>query len=124
MALINCPECESEISDKAKSCPRCGYPMNVENNGSKSLQQSSIQPPELPTNLSIGKQITNWSMDAHMKGDWNESTIQLKNRKSDKVHVIRHLNGIRITSNLYSPIVDVHFKQIIEFKKNFFLGYR
>lgn len=26
MALINCPECESEVSDKAKSCPKCGYP--------------------------------------------------------------------------------------------------
>jgi hypothetical protein len=28
MALINCPECEKEISDKAKECPHCGY--NVE----------------------------------------------------------------------------------------------
>lgn len=25
MALINCPECGSEVSDKAKACPRCGY---------------------------------------------------------------------------------------------------
>lgn len=27
MALINCPECENQISDKAKSCPICGYPI-------------------------------------------------------------------------------------------------
>ena len=27
MALINCPECEKEISDKVKACPHCGYPM-------------------------------------------------------------------------------------------------
>lgn len=26
MALIKCPECGKEISDKAKSCPNCGYP--------------------------------------------------------------------------------------------------
>ena len=26
MALISCPECNSEISDKAVSCPKCGYP--------------------------------------------------------------------------------------------------
>lgn len=26
MALIPCPECNKEISDKAKSCPNCGYP--------------------------------------------------------------------------------------------------
>jgi len=27
MALINCPECTSEISDKAPSCPKCGAPI-------------------------------------------------------------------------------------------------
>lgn len=27
MALINCPECNKEISDKAVSCPNCGYPI-------------------------------------------------------------------------------------------------
>ena len=25
MALVNCPECEKEISDKAPVCPNCGY---------------------------------------------------------------------------------------------------
>lgn len=29
MALIKCPECEKEISDKALSCPHCGYPMKT-----------------------------------------------------------------------------------------------
>ena len=27
MALIQCPECRSEVSDRAPSCPRCGYPL-------------------------------------------------------------------------------------------------
>jgi len=27
MALIRCPECGREISDKATACPGCGYPM-------------------------------------------------------------------------------------------------
>ena len=25
MALIKCPECDKNISDKAESCPHCGY---------------------------------------------------------------------------------------------------
>jgi RNA polymerase subunit RPABC4/transcription elongation factor Spt4 len=29
MALINCPECNKEVSDKAKSCPNCGYPFEL-----------------------------------------------------------------------------------------------
>ena len=26
MALINCPECGKQISDKAEACPYCGLP--------------------------------------------------------------------------------------------------
>lgn len=25
MALINCPECNREVSDKAEICPNCGF---------------------------------------------------------------------------------------------------
>lgn len=28
MALIKCPECSKNISDKAESCPHCGYSLN------------------------------------------------------------------------------------------------
>lgn len=28
MALINCPECGREVSDKAASCPNCGVTIN------------------------------------------------------------------------------------------------
>lgn len=28
MALIKCPECELQVSDKAISCPHCGYPLD------------------------------------------------------------------------------------------------
>ena len=35
MALIKCPECGKEISDKAASCPKCGYPIqNIPQNAS------------------------------------------------------------------------------------------
>lgn len=29
MALIKCPECGKEISDKAKACIHCGYPLDT-----------------------------------------------------------------------------------------------
>lgn len=35
MALIKCPECGKEISDKASICPNCGCPINTENAGPK-----------------------------------------------------------------------------------------
>ena len=33
MALINCAECSREISDKAKTCPHCGYPIKTKGKG-------------------------------------------------------------------------------------------
>lgn len=27
MAMIKCPDCDASISDKAATCPKCGYPM-------------------------------------------------------------------------------------------------
>jgi len=38
MALISCEECGAEISDKAQSCPKCGFPISKESN-----QQSTIK---------------------------------------------------------------------------------
>lgn len=29
MALMNCPECNGTVSDKATVCPHCGYPLNT-----------------------------------------------------------------------------------------------
>ena len=29
MALINCPECKKQISDKAETCPSCGFKNNL-----------------------------------------------------------------------------------------------
>lgn len=29
MALLKCPECSHDVSDKAVTCPNCGYPMNM-----------------------------------------------------------------------------------------------
>lgn len=39
MALIHCPECSKKISDKATSCPSCGFPIamaSVENSTTNS----------------------------------------------------------------------------------------
>lgn len=37
MALINCPECNHEVSDKAIQCPRCAYPISAKTLINKNL---------------------------------------------------------------------------------------
>lgn len=45
MALIECPECGKEISDKASNCPNCGCPINTtEDNISEQPQLTHISP--------------------------------------------------------------------------------
>ena len=45
MALIRCPECAQSVSDQARTCPSCGYPLRdgVERG------QSYNHPPAIPT---------------------------------------------------------------------------
>jgi len=38
MALINCPECSKQVSDKAEFCIHCGYP--IQKYGNKKLDES------------------------------------------------------------------------------------
>ena len=46
MALIKCPECGKEISDRAESCPNCAYPIakvNENNTTAPDTRTSSVQ---------------------------------------------------------------------------------
>ncbi len=42
MALIQCPECNKEISDKVRACPHCGFPFADKPNGHSDIQQVEI----------------------------------------------------------------------------------
>jgi hypothetical protein len=44
MALINCPECDREISDKVKACPHCGFPFEPEDQaGFQQVEIASVK---------------------------------------------------------------------------------
>lgn len=42
MALINCPECGKEISDRAKACPHCGAPLRIKKQKSEKSNRQKI----------------------------------------------------------------------------------
>jgi hypothetical protein len=45
MALINCPECEARISDKAVACPHCGYPLATAHKGESMREEFPFMTP-------------------------------------------------------------------------------
>lgn len=55
MALINCPECNKQISDRAEACPNCGYPIHPSNSNDK-VDYAQIRVMCKTTFLSIGGQ--------------------------------------------------------------------
>lgn len=112
MALIKCPECNKEVSDKAVSCPNCGLPLNsvAENSG-------ILEFPELPTDLNIGKQIVNWGGDSAFDGEYQRDENVVEEIYTGKVKVLLNTHGIRIANNFYLPMLDIHNSQIISIKQ-------
>lgn len=51
MALINCPECGKEASDKAEKCPNCGYPFANLSNEAETLSEASGENAEETTQV-------------------------------------------------------------------------
>lgn len=44
MALIQCPECEGKVSDRAQACPHCGFPISIQQVPHKSSSTKTKRP--------------------------------------------------------------------------------
>lgn len=108
MALINCPECAKEISDKAISCPHCGYPIqNLE------TSKTDLICPSFPADLSIGSQVVNWTYNAVIDGVYENSGSN-DIIESGKVKVILYTQGLEIRRNAITvPYIQINYSQII-----------
>lgn len=113
MALINCPECDKQISDKAKACPNCGFPIEEMNKPN----ELPLQIPELPSDLSTGKPITNWAGNTHFKGVYDSQENVVDKIQPGVVHVTMHENGIVISGGLFLNPYPIHNSQIINLKQ-------
>jgi hypothetical protein len=115
MALINCPECKKEISDKAISCPNCGLPLNI----STTTQSNSelLKFPTLPDNLSIGKQIVNWGGDSAFDGEFQKDENIIEEIPTGKIKIILHTHGIKVANSFYVKLIEIHNSQIISIKQ-------
>lgn len=108
MALINCPDCQKEISDKAINCPNCGYPLHQ-----TETQLQEISVPTFPVDLTIGGQFMNWGGDAAFKGDFRPEDNVVRTITPGGVHVILHKFGINITNSFFVSELELHNSQII-----------
>lgn len=103
MALLKCPECSSEISDLATSCPQCGFPL------SDDKIKTRIAIPAIPKEIweglqkaSFGYPFLKWNVQ---NGDWVDEN-QLLATYNVKSFQARHFARGKIwtEAKILSPI--------------------
>lgn len=97
MALITCPECGKQFSDKATACPNCGFPTSELTNLNPSESESSPDPCESSTNSFFSKAIG--SIQAGIQDslenrkDTPKATKQIGPIQIDEAHRLFRING-------------------------------
>lgn len=104
MALIKCPECELQVSDKAISCPHCGYPLDKTINRKK---HSSTRRKRLPNGFGSitelkGRNLRNPFWARVCVGKTELGQYILKSLKPDA----------------YFPTYNAAYEALIEYNKN------
>lgn len=114
MALICCPECAKEVSNKANSCPNCGFPLQ---DNAVDLEQNQLFCPTFPNNLDIGSHIVNWGGDAVVSGELDANENTMEGLGTGPASIMLHKKGISVHGRLYKHLLDIHFTQLISIKK-------
>jgi len=122
--LIQCPDCNSEISDRAAHCIKCGCPVEPATTG-KPTNLGEIDIGSVRkflsnrSDLKIGRQIVNWTGTALLKNaDANFDREAIRVLNPGKIMIVRHKNGLRLKSGIASHAYDIHFGQIADFREN------
>lgn len=121
MAMIECPECTASVSDRAKACIKCGFPLEehldeqVEIDAANKFSAGLGEHPD----LLIGKQVANWGGNASIKVDANFDFGELGALEPGAVQIIRHRAGLKLINSLWkiNDAYDISFKQIVEIKQ-------
>jgi hypothetical protein len=111
VSLINCPECNKEISDKAVACPSCGFPISQTDD----QDETKLECPTFPSDLSIGSSpgLLGW----FVKGKFiSENSLP----NLTEVHVRTHDRGIKISTGtfLMKQLHSIHTSQLINISEN------
>ena len=85
MALINCPECNKEISDQASHCPQCGYPMTK----NKRFKMDNVERPsallkDLGDKVGKAIEVQKEKLDSKLQNNRTRAEIEKKEASTQK----------------------------------------
>lgn len=99
MALMICPECNSKVSDKAKMCPHCGYPIYEYVNEKNESKDSNLNDVEIKKRIT---QIMNNS-SSHYQIDELKAIIE----KTHHQMAYKELGLVYDRNNMYEEAIRV-----------------
>ena len=121
MAMIRCPECAATVSDRAKACVNCGFPLEKHLDEQVQIDAAQKFATRLGPNpdFSIGKQVANWGGNAAIKLDADFVFGQLRSLEPGVVEILRYKSGIQLMNSIWrsGSGVDISFRQIVEIKQ-------
>ena len=79
MALIRCPECGAEVSDRATACPKCAFP--IASSLPAGIVRIKMKPVQVSTGLSGKQRVTVYSGSSVL---WEGQIGQIAELKIDK----------------------------------------
>ncbi len=111
MALIHCPECQRDVSDRASQCPHCGCPIEVESKqqSMESNVAASIDDQELSRARERIRGLTDRDLGAMAEegsGQWSPEAwiaIQEEGARRDRVRTRRGLRDVKTDSGAAEP---------------------
>lgn len=90
MALIKCPECGREISDKASACPGCGCPVEKKESGQPVVEAREEFVPEIEVQKKVDLN------ERYRKNEQFPKTTQAKTQKREQEKFECHKCGMMI----------------------------
>lgn len=91
MALIKCPECGKEISDKAKQCPKCGWKIDLDSvKNTNTLQDTEIEEKSIiEIETKMGVPCLEPRIEEKASSDYKEQA-----KESQRTHNIAHYDVV------------------------------
>lgn len=111
MALMNCPECGKEISDRAENCTNCGFPLEPLSFREEEYIQDEREENNYSNSLETIKNIAKNAMD-----DWKESyraTKKVGPVKIDENHMVFQIKGNVLQNGKKSGAMSKTFKGLM-----------
>ncbi len=97
MALIQCPECGNQISDRATSCPKCGHPVSEV----RSPAQETVKTPKV-------NEATKGTKDAEMSFYSDAHGVRITNTRAIFGSTTYAMNNIASVSMGFKPANRKH----------------